>query len=83
MNTIYKAIPDETEINITYLDESLEFIGNDAETITVEDVQYGKTLLLEDFDSLKEINIKKPTQLSHSTVSKNTIRINEPSKKYE
>jgi len=77
MNTIYKAIPNETEINITYLDESLEFIGNDAETITVEDVQYGKTLLLEDFDSLKEINIKKPgATISFNSYPKNTIRIN-------
>ena len=77
MNTIYKATPNETEINITYLDESLEFIGNDAETITVEDVQYGKTLLLEDFDSLKEINIKKPgATISFNSFPKNTIRIN-------
>ena len=77
MNTIYKAIPNETEINITYLDESLEFIGNDAEKITVEDVQYGKTLLLEDFDSLKEINIKKPgATISFNSYPKNTIRIN-------
>ena len=77
MNTIYKAIPNETEINITYLDESLEFIGNDAETITVEEVQYGKTLLLEDFDSLKEINIKKPgATISFNSYPKNTIRIN-------
>ena len=77
MNTIYKAIPNETDINITYLDESLEFIGNDAETITVEDVQYGKTLLLEDFDSLKEINIKKPgATISFNSYPKNTIRIN-------
>ena len=53
MNTIYKAIPNETNINITYLDESLQFIGNEVEVITVEEVQYGHSLILEEFDSLK------------------------------
>ena len=60
MNTIYKAIPNQTNINITYLDESLQFIGNDVESITVDEVNYGRTLILDEFDSLKEIHIKRP-----------------------
>ena len=76
MNTIYKAIPNETNINITYLDESLQFIGNDVESITVEEVQYGHSLILEEFDSLKEINIEKPgAVISFNSFPKNTIRI--------
>jgi len=76
MNTIYKAIPNETDIEITYLDESLQFIGNDVESITVGDVQYGRTLILEEFESLKEINIKKPgAVISFNKFPEQTIRI--------
>ena len=76
MNTIYKAIPNQSNINITYLDESLQFIGNDVESITVEDVQYGRTLILEEFDSLKEINIKKAgAVISFNKYPEQTIRI--------
>ena len=76
MNTIYKAIPNESNINITYLDESLQFIGNDVESITVEEVQYGRTLILEEFDSLKEINIKSPgAVISFNKYPEQTIRI--------
>ena len=76
MNTIYKAIPNETNISITYLNESLQFIGNDVESITIDDVQYGRTLMLEDFDSLKEINIKKPgAVISFNSFPKQTIKI--------
>ena len=76
MNTIYKAMPNQSNINITYLDESLQFIGNDVESITVEDVQYGRTLILEEFDSLKEINIKKSgAVISFNKYPEQTIRI--------
>ena len=76
MNTIYKAIPNESNINITYLDESLQFIGNDVESITVEEVQYGRTLILEEFDSLKEINIKSPgAVISFNKYPEHTIKI--------
>ena len=79
MNTIYKAIPKETNINIAYLDESLQFIGNDVESINVNEVQYGSTLILEEFDSLKEINIKKEgVVISFNSYPKQTIRIKGP-----
>ena len=74
--TIYKAIPNETDISITYLNESLQFIGNDVESITIDEVQYGRTLMLEDFDSLKEINIKKPgAVISFNSFPKQTVKI--------
>ena len=76
MTTIYKAIPEETEINITYLNESLRFIGNDAEIINIDDVQYGHTLIIDEASSLKEINIKKPgATISFSSFPKQTVRI--------
>ena len=76
MNTIYKAIPNQTNISITYLDESLQFIGNDVESITVDEVNYGRTLILDEFDSLKEIHIKRPgAVISFNSFPKQTIRI--------
>ena len=76
MNTIYKAIPNQTNINITYLDESLQFIGNDVESITVDEVNYGRALILDEFDSLKEIHIKRPgAVISFNRFPKQTIRI--------
>ena len=79
MNTIYKAIPNQSNINITYLDESLQFIGNDVESITIEDIQFGSTLIFEDFESLSEINIKSPgAVISFNKYPDKTIKIKGP-----
>ena len=76
MKTILKATPGQPNIHIQYLDESLQFIGNDVESITVENVQYGQTLILDEFESLKEINIKNPgAVLSFNKFPEQTIRI--------
>ena len=75
--TIYKAVPEQTNISITYLDESVHFIGNDVESITIENVSYGCIITLDEFDSLKEINIKKPGAIiSFNNYPKTTLRIN-------
>ena len=76
MTTILKAIPGQPEIHIQYLDESLKFIGNNVNSIEIDDVEYGRTLILEEFDSLKEITIKKPgAVLSFNSYPKKTIRV--------
>ena len=76
MTTILKAIPGQPEIHIQYLDESLKFIGNNVSSIEIDDVEYGRTLILEEFDSLKEITIKKPgAVLSFNSYPKKTIRV--------
>ena len=76
MTTILKAIPGQPEIHIQYLDESLKFIGNNVNSIEIDDVEYGRTLILEEFDSLKEITIKKPgAVLSFNSYPKRTIRV--------
>lgn len=75
--TIYKAVPEQTNISITYLDESIHFIGNEVESITIENVSYGCIITLDEFDSLKEINIKKPGAIiSFNNYPKTTLRIN-------
>ena len=57
--TIYRAIPDHPDVSITHLNESLQFIGNDVESITIDNIQYGCTFTLDEFEGLREINIKK------------------------
>ena len=79
MTTILKSIPGQPEISIQYLDESLKFIGHNVSSIQVNDVEYGCTLMLDEFDSLKEIIIRKPGAiLSFNSFPKQTIRIRGP-----
>ena len=37
MTTIYKAVPKETEINIQYLNENIRFVGEDVESIDINE----------------------------------------------
>ena len=62
MTTILKSVPGQPEVRIQYLNESLQFIGHNVESIIVDDVQYGHTLMLDEFDSLKEIVIRNLEQ---------------------
>ena len=48
--TIYRAIPDHPDVSITHLNESLQFIGNDVESITIDNIQYGCTFTLDEFE---------------------------------
>ena len=76
MTTILRAVPGQPNIHIQYLDESLQFIGNNVESIVVNDVNYGQSLILDEFDSLKEIIIKKPGAIiSFNSFPEHTIRI--------
>jgi len=76
MTTIYKATPGEPEINITYLDDNLRFVGNDVKVINIGEVEYGSILTLEDVDSLEEIHIEKPGSIiSFNRFPEQTIRI--------
>ena len=76
MTTILRAVPGQPNIRIQYLDESLQFIGNNVESIVVNDVNYGQSLILDEFDSLKEIIIKKPGAIiSFNSFPEHTIRI--------
>ena len=79
MTTILKSVPGQPEISIQYLDESLKFIGHNVSSIQVNNVEYGCTLMLDEFDSLKEITIRKPGAiLSFNSFPKQTIRIKGP-----
>ena len=74
--TIYRAIPNHPDVSITYLNESLQFIGNDVESITIDNIQYGCTFTLDEFEGLREINIKKPgIVLSFSKFPEQTIHV--------
>jgi hypothetical protein len=76
MTTIFKAVPGQPEVNISYLDDSIRFIGNDVKTINIERVQYGKTLIIDEADSLREINIRNSgATISFNEFPKQTIRI--------
>ena len=74
--TIYRAIPNNPDVSITHLNESLQFIGNDVESITIDNIQYGCTFTLDEFEGLREINIKKPgIVLSFSKFPEQTIHV--------
>ncbi len=76
MTTILRAVPGQPNIQIQYLNESLQFIGNNVKSIMIDDVNCGKSLILDEFDSLKEITIKKPGAiLSFNSFPEQTIRI--------
>ena len=76
MTTIYKAIPNQSEVTISFLDESLRFIGNDVKKLTIDNVQYGRSIILEEIDSLEEIIVKKPGAIfAFNSFPTKTIRI--------
>ena len=76
MTTIYKAIPNQSEVTISCLDESLRFIGNDVKKLTIDNVQYGRSIILEEIDSLEEITVRKPGAIfAFNSFPTKTIRI--------
>ena len=76
MTTILRAVPGLPNITVQYLDESLQFIGNNVKSIEIDDVNFGQSLILDEYDSLREITIKKPGAIvSFNSFPKQTIRI--------
>jgi hypothetical protein len=76
MTTIYKATPGEPEINISYMSQNIRFTGNDVKTINIDKVEYGSILVLDEIDSLEEVNIKSTgTVVSFTKFPEQTIRI--------
>ena len=76
MTTILRAVPGQPNIRVQYLDESLQFIGNNVRSIEIDDVNFGQSLILDEYDSLREITIKKPGAIvSFNSFPKQTIRI--------
>ncbi len=76
MTTILRAVPGQPNIRVQYLDESLQFIGNNVKSIEIDDVNFGQSIILDEFDSLREITIKKPGAIvSFNSFPKQTIRI--------
>ena len=74
--TIFRPIPGDETIKIERMDESITFFGNDVKSITIDDVEYGCSLNLEEFESLEEINIKKAgAVISFNRFPTKTIRI--------
>ena len=60
MTTIYKAVPKETEINIQYLHENIRFVGEDVESIDINETKYGQCVIIENAPLLNTINLRKP-----------------------
>jgi len=76
MTTILRAVPGQPNIRVQYLDESLQFIGNNVKTIEIDEVNFGQSIILDEFDSLRKITIKKPGAIvSFNSFPKQTIRI--------
>ena len=57
-SVIYKAMPGDTIVNLSELKSCVRFSGNDTKTINVSNIEYGSTLMLEEFENLEEINLK-------------------------
>ena len=73
---IYRATPGESLVNIQKLDQSIRFVGNDTESIIVENVNYGENITLDEFDSLSVIEIKQPGAVVNlSRFPENTLKI--------
>ena len=78
-STLFKAIPGQTAVQIPLVGEGVRFIGNDVESIQIDELDYGSVLTLEESDSLNEIIIKSHGAiLSFPTYPKQTIRIQGP-----
>ncbi|MBM54948.1 MAG: hypothetical protein CMB32_00115 [Euryarchaeota archaeon] len=76
-SVIYKAMPGDTIANLEKLEGCVRFSGNDTKAINISSVEYGSTLMLEEFDSLEEINIKGSSGavVSFTKFPEQTIRI--------
>ena len=75
MTTIFKAVPGHKVIHLECLDESLRFMGNDVESIVVEDI-HGGDLIIDEGDSLREIIIKRRRGIiSFNDFPKKTVKI--------
>ena len=75
MTTIFKAVPGHKVIHLECLDESLRFMGNDVESIVVEDI-HGGDLIIDEGDSLREIIIKRRRGIiSFNDYPKKTVKI--------
>ena len=75
MTTIFKAVPGHKVIHLECLDESLRFMGNDVESIVVEDI-HGGDLIIDEGDSLKEIIIRRQRGIiSFNSFPKKTVKI--------
>ena len=78
-STLFKAIPGQEAVQIPLVGEGVRFIGNDVESIQIDELDYGSVLTLEESDSLNEIIIKSHGAiLSFPTYPKQTIRIQGP-----
>ena len=51
-------MPGDTIVNLSELKSCVRFSGNDTKTINVSNIEYGSTLMLEEFENLEEINLK-------------------------
>ena len=49
MTTLLRSVPGQPNIRIQYLDESLQFIGNNVQTISIDDVRFGCSFILDEF----------------------------------
>ena len=79
MTTIYKAVPKETEINIQYLNENIRFVGEDVESIDINETKYGQCVIIEDAPLLNKINLRKPgTVVCFNSFPEKSVRINGP-----
>ena len=76
-SVIYKAMPGDTIVNLSELKSCVRFSGNDTKTINVSNIEYGSTLMLEEFENLEEINLKGSSGavVSFTKFPKQTIRI--------
>ena len=75
MTIIFKAVPGHKVIHLECLDESLRFMGNDVESIVVEDI-HGGDLIIDEGDSLKEIIIQRQRGIiSFNSFPKKTVKI--------
>ena len=79
MTTIYKAVPKETEINIQYLNENIRFVGEDVESIDINETKYGQCVIIEDAPLLNTINLRKPgAVVCFNSFPEKSVRINGP-----
>ena len=47
-STLFKAIPSQAEVLIPLVGEGVRFIGNDVESIQIDELDYGCVLTLEE-----------------------------------
>jgi len=76
MSIIYRAIPEEPEVDIHHMEENIRFVGNDVKSICINKVEYGSILTLDEIDSLEVIHIKNPgAVIAFNSYPHQTIKI--------